>query len=81
LEADDARPDRRAPVRGMTPKPQGMTMTYHDLVARYGKDMAFDLLVTIEKMAKIEHDIAAASDEETRLQHALDMLDKMDATA
>jgi hypothetical protein len=65
----------------MTPQHTRTVMTYHDLVARYGKDMAFDLLVTIEKMAKIKHDIAAESDEEARLQLALAMLDQMDATA
>ncbi len=58
-----------------------MAITYHDLVDRYGKDMAFDLLVTIEKMAQIKHDIAADGDEDTRLQHALDVLAQMDATA
>ena len=64
----------------MTPRPLTV-MTYHDLVTRYGRDMAFDLLVTIEKMAKIKHDIAAEGDEEARLQLALAMLDQMDATA
>jgi len=34
-----------------------------------------------EKMAQIKYDIAADSDEEARLQHALDILAQMDATA
>ncbi len=53
-------------------------MTYQDLVRRYGPDMAFDLLLTIEKMAKI-HDHLAMMDEEDRLKRALDALDRADA--
>ena len=65
----------------MTPQHPLTAMTYRDLVARYGKNMAFDLLVTIEKMAQIKHDLAGAGDEEARLHHALDILAKMDAAA
>lgn len=50
-------------------------MTYKKLVARYGHDMAFDLLVTIESLAKIKHDIIEIN-EEIRLQRALEVLDE-----
>ncbi|MEJ0063928.1 MAG: hypothetical protein WDO70_12260 [Alphaproteobacteria bacterium] len=50
-------------------------MTYKELVARYGYDMAFGLLVTIEKLAKIKHDIIEI-DEEIRLRQALEVLDQ-----
>lgn len=54
------------------------TMTYQDLVQRYGPDMAFDLLLTIEKMAKIRDQLTVI-DEEARLKRALDALDRVDA--
>ena len=55
-------------------------MTYQDLVQRYGQDMAFDLLLTIEKMAKIRDGLAVI-DEEERLKRALEALDRLDAAA
>ncbi|MEJ0063309.1 MAG: hypothetical protein WDO70_08940 [Alphaproteobacteria bacterium] len=48
-------------------------LTYNDLVARYGKDMAYGLLLTIEKMSKIKNDIATL-DEDARLEQALHAL-------
>ncbi|MGB4100563.1 MAG: hypothetical protein WBK91_01450 [Alphaproteobacteria bacterium] len=54
------------------------TMTYQDLVRRYGPEMAFDLLLTIEKTAKVR-DTIATMDEENRLKRALDALDRTDA--
>ena len=50
-------------------------LTYNDLVARYGKDLAFDLLLSIEKVAKTRDDTAMLS-EEKRLQKALTALDE-----
>ncbi len=55
-------------------------MTYRDLVQRYGQDMAFDLLITIEKMAKIRDNISVIGEEE-RLKRALDALDRVDSAA
>lgn len=51
------------------------TITYHDLVTRYGQDMAFDFLLTIEKLAKVK-DSPVEMDEEARLQRALAQLDQ-----
>lgn len=48
-------------------------ITYEDLVTRYGNHLAFDLLLTIEKLAKIKMDIQQ-HDENVRLQKALDAL-------
>ncbi|MDX2028385.1 MAG: hypothetical protein SFW62_07095 [Alphaproteobacteria bacterium] len=48
-------------------------ITYQDLVARYGAHLAFDLLLTIEKLAKIKMDIQQ-HDEDIRLQKALNAL-------
>lgn len=55
-------------------------ITYQDLVRRYGQPMAFDLLLSVEKLAKIRDDISAA-DEETRFQKALNALDNIDFAA
>jgi len=52
------------------------TLTYKDLVTRYGEAMAFDLLVIIEKMANAR-DGLIEMDEETRLEKALVKLDKV----
>ncbi len=49
-------------------------LTYRDLVIRYGKHTAFDLLLTIEKAAKITHNITY-TDEETRLLRAFEAID------
>ena len=51
------------------------SLTYNDLVARYGKDLAFDLLLSIEKVAKTRDDTVPLS-EEARLQKALAALDE-----
>jgi len=55
-------------------------ITYNDLVKRYGHDMAFNLLLSVEKLAKIKNDIATL-DEETRFQRALDALDETNFAA
>lgn len=55
-------------------------ITYADLVDRYGKDLAFDWLLSIEKLAKIKADINLI-DEDTRFQRALDALDKINFAA
>ena len=55
-------------------------LTYRDLVVRYGEDMAYSLLLTIEKLAKIKADIIGM-DEEERLMRALEVLDKNSAAA
>jgi hypothetical protein len=49
------------------------TVTYNDMVARYGTAPAFDLLLTLENLARITTDIHAI-DEETRFQKALEAL-------
>lgn len=56
----------------MTDKP----LHYADLVKRYGKDMAYDLLLTIEKLAKTQNNADATLSEEDRLQRALDTIDR-----
>ncbi len=52
------------------------TLTYKDLVTRYGETMAFDLLVIIEKMANVRDGLIEI-DEESRLEKALVKLDKV----
>lgn len=56
-----------------------MLVTYKGIVARYGDAQAFDLLVIVEKLAKIQDNIHAL-DEETRFQRALEALDNMSVT-
>jgi hypothetical protein len=55
-------------------------ITYQDLVARYGNTQAFDLLLTVERLAKIRYDICV-SDEETRFQKALAVLGEINFAA
>lgn len=57
-------------------------VTYHDLVARYGSPAAYDLLLSVEKLAQIRNDISHC-DEETRFRRALDALNdiNLDVTA
>lgn len=52
------------------------TITYKDMVMRFGKPNAKDLLLCIEKLAKIKDSIVDI-DAEKRLQKALDALDKV----
>lgn len=52
-------------------------VTYQDLVARFGNTMAFDLLITIEKLARAK-DTLYPLDEEARLQKALEALNGID---
>jgi hypothetical protein len=51
-------------------------ITYHDIVQRHGTAMAYDLLLTVERLAKINDEINLA-DEETRFQRALDALNRV----
>jgi hypothetical protein len=55
-------------------------ITYNDLVERYGRVMAFDLLLLVERLAKIRDDIATF-DEETRFQRAVEALNEVDFAA
>ncbi len=55
-------------------------ITYADLVKRYGESRAFDLLLTVERLAKIKNNIVHL-DEETRLQKAFDAMNKTDCAA
>lgn len=50
-------------------------LTYQGLVNRYGTPMAFDLLISIEKLAKIKSG-TILYDEETRFQRAWEILNK-----
>ena len=55
-------------------------VTYNDMIKRYGNAQAFDLLLTVERLAKIKDEISLA-DEETRFQRALLALDNIDFAA
>lgn len=53
------------------------TVTYNDLVTRYGSPAAYDLLLSVEKLAQIRNDITQI-DEETRFRRALQALNEID---
>lgn len=53
---------------------------YQDLVDRYGSAAAFDLLLSVERLAKIKSDIIDF-EEEVRFQKALDALNALDFAA
>jgi hypothetical protein len=55
-------------------------ITYNDMVTRYGSIQAFNLLLMVEKLAKIRDEISLI-DEETRFQRALDALNDIDFAA
>jgi hypothetical protein len=55
-------------------------ITYRDMVARFGSVQAFDLLLTVEKLAKIKNDIDAF-DEEIRFKRALEALNETNFAA
>jgi len=53
------------------------TLTYEELVSRFGQVGAYDLLLKIEQQAKTKlQDSSIHLDEETRLQKALDVIDE-----
>lgn len=53
-------------------------LRFTDLEERYGKTMAYDLLLTIEKLAKIQDEIAkAVSSHDERLQRAMGRLENI----
>ena len=54
-------------------------VTYHDLVVRYGSPAAYDLLLSVEKLAQIKDEISHC-DEEMRFRRALDALSDIDFT-
>ncbi|MBI1207278.1 MAG: hypothetical protein GC191_08315 [Azospirillum sp.] len=59
-------------------------MTYADLAARYGEPQAFDLLLTIERLAHVRDTIGnniLPLDEEARLRRALAALNQTDMAA
>ncbi|MBI1274038.1 MAG: hypothetical protein GC131_08145 [Alphaproteobacteria bacterium] len=49
-------------------------MTYDYLVQRYGPEGAFDMLVIIEKLARLKGEIGATMTEDERLQLAITRL-------
>lgn len=53
------------------------TVTYNDLVTRYGSPAAYDLLLSVEKLAQIKNDISQI-DEDTRFRRALQALNQID---
>ncbi len=55
-------------------------ITYHELVERYGNIMAYDLLLSFEKLAKINSEIISMEEEE-RFQKALEALNSINFAA
>jgi len=55
-------------------------VTYSSLINRYGEHMAYDMLITFEKTAKIKQEHLYL-DEESRLQRALAALDNQTIAA
>lgn len=51
-------------------------MHYTDLVQRYGADGAYDMLLIIEKLARLQSGMDATMGEDERLQQALDRLNQ-----
>ncbi|MBI1274246.1 MAG: hypothetical protein GC131_09225 [Alphaproteobacteria bacterium] len=55
-------------------------MTYPDLIKKFGAMMAYDIMLSVEKMAGLQLDRARQDrTEEWRFQSALERLDEIDA--
>ena len=62
--------------------PHDTPLRYDDLVTRYGEHQAFDILLTIEKLAKIQDEMAKAmATHDDRLQRAMGRLDAINFSA
>jgi|GEM_PF-2666815 len=58
------------------------SLTYADLENRYGEVMAYDLLLTIERLARVQDEVAKAmSDNDERLQRAMGRLESVNFSA
>ncbi len=56
-------------------------VTYKDLVMRFGKSGASQMIQTIESLATIQDEIVTPFDQETRLQRALEALNDINFAA
>lgn len=59
-----------------------VALRYADLVERYGENTAFDLLLTIEKLAKVQEEMAMAmATHDERLRRAMGRLEAINFSA